>query len=96
MFDSVAGIYIDQEVGSLNVKTNKMSIIDKAILVQTLNIEGASGNIKICTKPEVKKSALPAQWNFGLANLSLKDINIIIDDPVQRSMLNLSLEDGYC
>ncbi len=94
MFDSVAGIYIDQEVGSLNVKTNKMSIIDKAILVHTLNIEGASGNIKISTKPEVNKSASPSQWIFELANLSLKDINIIIDDPVQRSILNLSLEAG--
>ncbi len=93
MVDSVAGIYIDQEVGGLHLKTNKMSIIENTILLQTLDINGASGHIKISTKPEVKKSVAPAQWIFGLANLSLKDINMIIDDPVQKSMLNLSLED---
>jgi len=95
MVDSVAGIYIDQKVGSLNLKTNEMSIIDKAILVQTLDINGATGNIKISTKPEVKKSETPAQWNLGLTNLSLKDINIIFDDAVQRSLLNISLEDCF-
>jgi len=50
MIDSVAGIYIDQEIGSLNLKTHEMSIIDKAMLVHTLNIEGASGNIKISSR----------------------------------------------
>jgi len=95
MVDSVAGIYIDQEIGSLNLKTNEMSIIDKAILVQTLDINEASGNIKISTKPEFKKSETPAQWNLGLTNLSLKDINIIFDDAVQRSLFNLSLEDCF-
>ena len=80
MVDSVAGIYIDQEIGSLNLTTKKMSISDKAILVQSLDINGASGNIKISTKPEVNKSATPSQWDLGLTNLSLKDINIIFDD----------------
>jgi len=93
MVDSVAGIYIDQEVGSLNLKTNEMSNIDKTILVQTLELNGASGKIKISTNPEVKKSAGASPWNYGLANLSLKDINIIFDDPGQRLMFNLSLEE---
>ena len=95
MIDSVAGIYIDQEIGSLNLTTDEMSIIDKAILVQTLDINGATGNIKISTKPEVNKSETHAQWNLGLTNLSLKDINIIFDDAVQRSLFNLSLEDCF-
>ncbi len=94
MSDSVAGIFIDQEVGSLNLETNLMSIIDKAILVQTLDIEGASGSIKTSPKQAGKKNGKSGTWNFGLANLSLKDINFLFDHPEQRLALNLSLEDA--
>jgi translocation and assembly module TamB len=93
MVDSVAGIYIDQEVVSLKARMNEMSIIRKAILVQSLDINEATGTYKISTKPEVEKSAGASPWNYGLANLSLMDINIIVDDPVQRSLLKLSFED---
>ena len=61
MVDSVERIYIDQEVGSLILNINEMSIIDKSILVQSLDLNGATGNIKISTNPEVKKSETPEQ-----------------------------------
>ncbi len=93
MKDSVSGIYIDQKVDNIKVKTNKMSLIDKVIHIQSLDISGADGSIRISERPETDNSSTSSPWNFGAANISLININESFDDSGKKIMAGISIEE---
>jgi|GEM_PF-5928429 len=95
MHDSVEGIFIDEDIFSLKAKTEKMSIIDKAIIVQSLYIKGASGGILLNQEPKESGSgSIGTPWNFGLYKVTLNEISNTYNDVVKRMLLRVSIEEG--
>ena len=93
MQDSVSGIFIDQKVDNIKLRTNKMSIIDKALPIQSLDIRGAKGDIRISAEPVNEKGSNSSPWSFSVANISLTNINESFDDSGKRIMAGISIEE---
>lgn len=89
MTDSAGGIYIHQNVNSVRVETDKMSLIDRTVLLRSLEIDGATGTIILDSPPGEKTAGDNSPWNIGLAELSLSNINLIFDDPGEKLKLDL-------
>jgi translocation and assembly module TamB len=89
MTDSVSGIFIYQDAGHILVETDKMSLIEKKIIVRSLEIEGSTGNITLNSPKEPEKKSSSSAWDIGLTGLSLKNINLIIDDQPGKLKLDL-------
>ncbi len=90
MTDSVAGIYISQNIGGIKFETKKMSLTEKTILVKSLGIEGVTGNITLNqVRDEDEKSEPGPPWNLGLDELSVADMNFIFDDQSGKLKLDL-------
>ncbi len=47
MTDSVAGIYVSQDIKRIKIETKKMSLTEKTILVKSLLIDGVTGNLSL-------------------------------------------------
>ena len=45
MTDSVSGIYINQYAGHILIETEIMSLIEKTVIVRSLELDGATGSI---------------------------------------------------
>jgi translocation and assembly module TamB len=91
MNDSVSGIYINQKIGKISFKIDKMSITDNTVLVQSLEIAGATGNILIEPSKTVSKSGNDSSWNISLEQLILNNINQTYDDIGEKIMVELLL-----
>ena len=89
MTDSVAGIYVSQDIARIKVVTEKMSLIEKTIIARSLEIEGATGNLTLNSIKDGEKSESGSPWNFGLGELYAGNINFVFDDPVNKQKLDL-------
>ena len=66
MTDSVAGIYVSQDIKRIKIETKKMSLTEKTILVKSLGIEGVTGNLTLNqVRAEEEKSEPGSPWNLG-------------------------------
>jgi translocation and assembly module TamB len=91
MTDSVSGIYIHQHVKDIKVIMDKMSLLSKTMLIQSLDINGAAGSIKMESNTTDEKSDGSFAWNLGLRHLSLNDFNLVYHELRKKVLLKLSL-----
>jgi hypothetical protein len=89
MADSVAGIYIDQDVRKIIAETESMSIVTKVLIARSLEIEGLTGNITINSSKNDKDTASSQPWNFGLSELNASDINFTYDSPSGKQRFDI-------
>jgi translocation and assembly module TamB len=89
MTDSVAGIYVSQDIVRIKVVTNKMSLIEKTIIARSLEIDGATGNMTLNRKTDGESKESGAPWNFGIKELNAGNINFVFDDPAGKQKLDL-------
>ncbi len=87
--DSVSGIYVREDVAMMKVVMRKMSLSEKTILAESLEIERATGSVTLNQKPSTAASDPGSLWNFGLGELFAENINLVFDDPVNRQKLDL-------
>ncbi len=93
MTDSVGGIYINQYVKKILIKTKKTSLIERTVLVRSLEIDGAAGSI-ITDPPAAEQDTTQGSgWNIGLTELYLNDIKILFDDPGKKLKVDLTAEE---
>ncbi len=81
MTDSVAGIYIDQDIRKIIAETEKMSITDRKVIARSLDIEGLTGNITINNSRTIRILHQAEPWNFDLRELNARNINFTYDSP---------------
>jgi translocation and assembly module TamB len=89
MTDSVGGIFISQDVASIKIVTRKMSLTEKTIIAESLEIERATGSVTLNQKNPSPASDSGSAWNIGLGELMAENINFVYDDPVNRQRLDL-------
>jgi len=89
MTDSVSGVYINQDANHILIETEKMSLIEKRVIVSSLEIEGATGNITLNAPKKPKEDTDSSAWDIGLTGLSLKNINLVLDDQSGKMKLDL-------
>jgi len=77
MCDSISGIHILQDVSGLKLKSFSVSLPAREIVANTLELDGVAGNIALGPGQGSanKKNKKGPPWNFGLLNLSMKEIN---------------------
>ena len=77
MSDSISGTYILQDISGMKLKSFSVSLPEHEILANTLELENAAGQIALGpgNGSESKKKRKGPPWNFGLLNLSMKEIN---------------------
>jgi len=96
MLDSLSGVYIVQDISGLKLKKFSVSLSDREILANTLELENATGNIILGAdqegEKERKEKGLP--WNYSLLNLSLEDINFAYSDSSEGFRLETILGEG--
>jgi hypothetical protein len=89
MTDSVAGIYVSQDISRIKIETRKMSLADKIILVKSLGIYGATGTLTLNQSRAGEESESGSAWIFGLGELEAENINFVYEDPVNKLKLDL-------
>jgi hypothetical protein len=89
MADSVAGIFVSQDIQRIKIETNAMSLTGKTILVKFLGIEGATGSLTLNSAMTKEKSESGSSWNFGLEELDARNINFVFEEPVDKIKLDL-------
>jgi hypothetical protein len=89
MTDSVAGIYVSQDIKKIKIETKKMSLPEKTILVKSIGIEGATGNLTLSQTKTADKSESGSAWIFGLEEFEAENLNIVYEDPVNKMRLDL-------
>ena len=89
MTDSIAGIFVSQDIARIKVVTNEMSLTRQTIIAKSLEIEGATGYLTLNSKTDTSESESGAPWNFGIGELSARNINFVYDDPVNKQKLDL-------
>jgi hypothetical protein len=89
MSDSVAEIFILQDIRSVKVQIEKMSLTKRTITAKSLDIEDATGSITINPVPMTRNADSASSWNFGLGELSASNINFVFEDLVRKLKLDL-------
>jgi hypothetical protein len=90
MNDKVSGISASLKIDQLLVKTDNMSIVNQVILVQSLDINGMTGSIKMDESMQKSDETVDdSSWSIGLSYLSLNDINFSYDNKLQKSFLDI-------
>ncbi len=87
MADSAAGLFINQDVRKIRIDIDEMSIPEKTIMVSSLAIDGASGNI-----------GFNSNSGFGLTGLDLRLSDLHLGDTVLQvaiDKLNFDLDNGF-
>jgi len=90
MTDSIGGIFIYEDVKRIKIVADKMSLLEKTLNVKSLEIEGATGTIKLNKiKNAEDDSAQSAPWNFGLHNLHAENTNQVFEDFISKFKIDL-------
>jgi translocation and assembly module TamB len=89
MTDSVGGIYINQHVRKILIRTKMMSLIEKTVLVRSLEINGATGSIVTDPPAGEQDTTHGPGWNIGLTELLLGDVKINFDEPGKKLKADL-------
>ena len=91
MQDSVSGLNIDQKIGEIRVRIDKMSLSEKNLLIESIEIDNAAGNIRLDPHQEDKKTSSGSVWNIGPGKLTLNKINQNFNDRADRILINVIL-----
>jgi hypothetical protein len=94
MIDSVTGVHITQNIRHLKVIMDKMSLLEKTLAVHSLEIDKATGGIKIDSHSENTKSSSGSGWNIGLAKLALRQVNLVYNNTVGKQVIGIKLGDA--
>jgi len=91
MNDSLSGIQINQHLGELFIKMDRMSLPDHDLSVHTLDIRGANGTIKIISHPASQDTSSSTAWNIGVNNIELFEINQVYNNAVDSQLIGIVL-----
>jgi len=94
MADTLIGINIVQEISVLKIRKFNLSLLNKALLLNSVEMNGAEGVVKIGPRLLDQKSEKGSPWNFDLQKIFLNDLNFTYDHCSDSLILNLILEEG--
>ncbi len=96
MIDSISGIHILQDISGVKLKSFSVSLRDREILANTLELENVEGNIRLGSgkEPADKTRKKGPPWNFGILNIDLEDINFGYSNSSDGFTLETILAEG--
>lgn len=91
MTDSISGIHILEDVSGMKLKRFVLSLSNREIVANTLELDNATGYVKLGSGQSGKKSKKGAPWNFGLLNMALNKINFTFGKGSEGLLLEMIL-----
>jgi len=94
MTDSIIGVHIAQEVEGIKLKNFWISILERDILLKSVDLKTADGSVMLTPRLPRKQEKEGPPWNFGIRNVLLNDIDFTFHHPADSLMMETRLGKG--
>jgi hypothetical protein len=93
MDDALLGIRIHEQVDSISVVMNRMSIASNTYQIESLTINNSKGSIRMTSgQPGDENPDTPTKWNIALKNLNINTLEFAYTDSVANQQLTLQVD----
>lgn len=97
MEDTLSGIHILNEVQNLKVKRFRLSLLEREIKANSIELKKSKGSVKVSPGGMVKKKAknkAATPWNYGIKDLLLEEIDFTYEHISDSLLLKLDMDKG--
>lgn len=92
--DSIIGIHIGQEVEGIKLRNFWISILERDIVVKSVDLRTADGSVMLIPRLPRKQEKEGPAWNFGIRNVLLDDIDFTFHHPADSLLMKMRLGKG--
>jgi hypothetical protein len=94
MNDHPSGIFISQNIGSLSFDRFILSLEDRTIKAQALELIQSEGDFRMEPAIEKSEKSPGAPWSFEMGRAKMQKVNFVYDDRIDSLLIETNLTEG--